>query len=138
MYAILMYFFPYACKTLKRILRNMPFTLTYFDQGPPILKKKFSLWFVFVEGRSPPIKPIHGLNFFFFKFCSISNIKKLIFFQKCSDLNEIWGMCCYEGKINFPIFFSELWSFLYRKLPQFSMNFHNSSKNRNRKIPKIE
>ena len=47
----------HACKTLKRLIRNIPFTLTCSDYSPPILKKNIQpLNFVVVGGDRNKIK----------------------------------------------------------------------------------
>ena len=67
----------HASKTLKRLLRNMPLTLTCSSEGPPILKKKYpGLGWFLVRGEPPPKKK---LNFFFQK---CFNIFKQFFFSK--------------------------------------------------------
>ena len=44
-------------------------------------------------------------------------------YQKWLYLHERCAMCWNEWKTNFSIFIFELWSFLYSKYGQFSMNF---------------
>ena len=58
----------------------------------------------------------------------IKSFKSVQIYMKdaeCVETNE---------KSIFRFWFFELWSFLYSKQPQFSMNFHDNSKNKNQKI----
>ena len=64
------------------------------------------------------------------------NIKIRFFFSKWSNLHKRSEIGWIERKIKFQIFqflFFEFWSFLLIFVPQFSMNFHDNSKNKNRK-----
>ena len=68
----------HACRTLDRLLRNMPLTLTCFDYGPRLTKAPTKFFFLL----------------FFSKNVKIFEEKKIyIFFHKCSNLYERCGMC---------------------------------------------
>ena len=66
--------------------------------------------------------------------CMATHVSKYIYFLKWSNIHERWGMCWIERKINFPISVFRVMVIFVLKSPQFSMNFHDISKNKNRKI----
>merc|ERR1719154_279999 len=57
-----------------------------------------------------------------------------IFFQKWSNLHGRCGIGWIEREINFQIFIKRVMVIFVLKCPPFSMNFHDNSKNKNRKI----
>jgi len=75
----------YACKTLKASA-SMPLILTLFQLG-----------------STDPKKNDQTLDVFSSNFFLLDKIF-LIFFQKCSNFHEKFGMCWNKWKINFPIF----------------------------------
>ena len=75
---------------------------------------------------------------FFFQYLKTRNKFQFFFsnfFYKSVQIYIKDAECAWRNeKSVFRFLFSELWSFLYSSRPKISMNFHDNSKNKNRKI----
>ena len=142
--------FSHACKTMKRLLQNMPLTLTCSNYDPIIFKKKSSPWFkkktfcifhvnlnsfeninwkkknfqkTFEPSQNTLASMAYQNNLFIVLHAWVRIHQNKENSQKWLKLHERCWIHWNERKIKFqifPILFLELWSFLFQKLSIFN------------------
>ena len=116
----------YHVKTLKPDLAKYAVDANLFRLGPTNPKKNPRRWMLFGGGQAPHQKKLNffSSNMFEYLWTNIF-FPKMFFFQKYSNLHENSRIGWIERKNKFQI--------LPTSSPQFAMNFHDNSINKNRK-----